>query len=94
MAARLTDPDSGRVMAVYTDAPGLQFYSGNFLDGTVTGKGSTLYREGDGLAFEPQVFPDAPNHPGFASARLDPGATYRNRIEYRFSTVASSGAAH
>jgi aldose 1-epimerase len=86
LAARLIDPDSGRVMAVYTDAPGVQFYSGNFLDGTVVGRGATLYREGDGLALEPQLFPDAPNQPGFASARLDPGAIYRSRIEYRFST--------
>jgi aldose 1-epimerase len=84
-AARLMDPASGRVLDIYTTAPGIQFYSGNFFNGTIAGKGSRLYRQGDGLAFEPQQFPDAPNQPGFPSARLDPGAIYQNRIEYRFS---------
>jgi aldose 1-epimerase len=86
LAARLTDPPSGRVMEILTTAPGLQFYSGNFLDGTVAGKGGRLYRQGDALAFEPQVFPDAPNHQNFPSARLDPDGTYMNSIIYRFST--------
>jgi len=86
-AARLEDPRSGRVMELLTAAPGVQFYSGNFLDGTVTGKSGRIYRQGDGLCLEPQVFPDSPNHPDFPSARLDPGQTYSNLIVYRFSTV-------
>lgn len=85
--ARLEDPSSGRVMEVLSNQPGLQFYSGNFLDGTVTGKGGILYRQGDALCLEPQVFPDTPNKPAFGSARLDPGATYRNTIVYRFSSI-------
>ena len=84
LAARVMDPRSGRVMEIHADAPGFQFYSGNFLDSTISGKG-VLFREGDALVFEPQLFPDAPNQPGFASARLEPGSVYRNSIEYRFS---------
>jgi aldose 1-epimerase len=87
LAARIVEPGSGRVMEIVTSAPGLQFYSGNFLDGTVTGKEGWIYREGDALVLEPQVFPDAPNHPNFPSAELSPGATYLNRIIYRFSTA-------
>jgi aldose 1-epimerase len=89
LAARLTEPTSGRVMTIFTDAPGLQFYSGNFLDATTHGKADQLYRQGDALALEPQLFPDAPNQPAFGSARLDPGKTYRSRIEYRFSIAKS-----
>jgi aldose 1-epimerase len=84
-AALLEDPVSGRTLELLTPAPGLQFYSGNFLDGTVPGKGGRMYRQGDGLALEPQGFPDAPNHPGFPSARLDPGQEYVNRMVFRFS---------
>jgi aldose 1-epimerase len=84
-AARLEDPRSGRVLEVYTTAPGIQFYSGNFLDGSVVGKRGIAYREGDAVVLEPQDFPDAPNHPNFPSATLDPGATYHNVIVYRFS---------
>ena len=84
-AARLADPVSGRVMEIATTEPGIQFYSGNFLDGTVTGKSGAIYRQGDALCLEPQVFPDTPNKPAFGSARLDPGNTYRNVIVYRFS---------
>jgi aldose 1-epimerase len=65
----------------------IQFYSGNFLDGTITGKDGWLYREGDALVFEPQLFPDAPNHKNFPAAELLPGATYLNRIIYQFSTT-------
>jgi aldose 1-epimerase len=93
-AARLSDPASGRVLSIYTTAPGIQFYSGNFFNGTLVGKGSRLYRQGDGLAFEPQQFPDAPNQQGFPSARLDPGAMYQNRIEYRFSVDTPPAHAH
>jgi aldose 1-epimerase len=86
LAARIADPSSGRVMEIFSAAPGLQFYSGNFLDATIAGKGGRVYREGDALVLEPQLFPDAPNQPAFPSARLDPGKTYVNTMEYRFST--------
>ena len=86
LAARVADPSSGRIMEIFTKAPGLQFYSGNFLDATIAGKGGRLYREGDALVLEPQLFPDAPNQKTFPSARLDPGNTYVNAMEYRFST--------
>ena len=85
--AKVEDRGSGRTMEILSNQPGVQFYTGNFLDGTAVGKGGTIYRQGDGLCFEPQVFPDTPNKPGFGSARLDPGATYENRIVYRFSVV-------
>lgn len=87
LAARLEDPVSGRVLELYTTEPGLQVYSGNFLDGTVIGKANRVYRQGDGLALEPQKFPDAPNQPSFPSARLDPGQTYRQTSYYRFSVL-------
>lgn len=87
-AARLVDPASGRVMELLVTAPGVQFYSGNFLDGTSVGKSGRVYRQGDGLCLEPQVFPDSPNQPDFPSARLDPGQTYVNRMVLRFSTAA------
>jgi aldose 1-epimerase len=86
-AARLEDAASGRVMELLVTAPGMQFYSGNFLDASVTGKGGRIYRQGDGLCLEPQIFPDAPNRPDFPSAQLDPGQTYSNRMVLRFSTV-------
>jgi aldose 1-epimerase len=88
LAARVEDPQSGRVMELSTNQPGVQFYTGNFLDGTAIGKAGHAYRQSDGLALEPQVFPDTPNQPAFGSARLDPGQTYRNLITYRFSTSA------
>jgi aldose 1-epimerase len=87
VAARLEDTASGRVMELLTAAPGVQFYSGNFLDGTVTGKRGHIYRQGDGLCLEPQVFPDTPNHPDFPTARLNPGQAYSNVMVYRFSTA-------
>lgn len=85
LAARMTDPVSGRVIELHTTEPGIQVYSGNFLDGTVAGKGNRIYRQGDGLALEPQLFPDAPNQPDFPDARLDPGETYRQVSCYLFS---------
>ena len=79
-AARL-EPASGRVLEVLATAPGLQFYSGNFLDGTVVGKGGRIYRQGDALCLEPQLFPDAPNHRDFpAPARSGPGVRERNDL--------------
>ncbi|WP_239807102.1 aldose epimerase family protein [Croceicoccus hydrothermalis] len=87
LAARLEDPVSGRVLEVLSTEPGVQFYSGNFLDGTYVGKNDTLYRMGDGIALEPQKFPDAPNQPDFASARVDPGKPYRHVMVYRVSVA-------
>lgn len=83
--ARVWDPKSGRVLDLYSDQPGLQFYSGNFLDGTVVGTSGHIYRQGDAFVLEPQRFPDTPNHPDFGSAVLLPGQTYRNDMTYRFS---------
>jgi len=71
---------------ITTTEPGIQFYSGNFLDGTIVGKYERLNRQGDALCLEPQVYPDAPNKPDFPSARLEPGETYRNAMVLRFST--------
>jgi aldose 1-epimerase len=87
LLARMEDPGSGRVMEIHSNQPGIQFYSGNFLDGTVTGKDGTIYRMGDALCLEPQIFPDTPNKPEFGSARLDPGETYSNKIVYRFTVT-------
>ena len=83
-AARLEDPASGRVIELEVTAPGLQVYSGNFLDGTLVGKRGRVYRQSDGLALEPQCFPDTPNRPEFPSARLDPGMEYVNTMMLRF----------
>ncbi|MBH1992431.1 MAG: galactose mutarotase [Sphingomonadaceae bacterium] len=85
LAARLEDPASGRVLEVLSTEPGVQFYAGNFLDGTLIGKGGHLYRMGDGIALEPQKFPDAPNQPTFLSARVDPGKPYHHQMIYRLS---------
>jgi aldose 1-epimerase len=85
LAARVEDPATGRTMEVLTNQPGVQLYTGNFLDGTAVGKSGHAYRQGDGIALEPQVFPDTPNQPALGSARLDPGQTYHNVIVYRFS---------
>ena len=87
LAARLEDPASGRVLEVLTTEPGLQIYTGNFLNGTLAGKSGHLYRMGDGIALEPQRFPDSPNQSGFVSARVNPGAPYRHVMIYRVSTM-------
>lgn len=89
LSARLVDPASGRVLEVLSTEPGVQFYAGNFLDGTLIGKGGHVYRMGDGIALEPQKFPDAPNHKDFVSTRLDPGQTYRHSMIYRLTTTAA-----
>ena len=83
-AARLFDPECGRGLTILTTEPGLQLYSGNFLDGTLRGKDEMLYRQGDGVALEAQTFPDAPNRPDFPGARLDPGEVYRQTTVHRF----------
>jgi aldose 1-epimerase len=72
-------------MEVLSNQPGVQFYSGNFLDATTAGKAGRLYRQGDAIVLEPQMFPDTPNRPEFGSVRLEPGQTYRNVIVWRFS---------
>ena len=87
LAARLSDPSSGRLLTISTTEPGIQFYSGNFLDGTLYGTSGRQYRQGDGLALETQHFPDSPNHPNFPSTVLRPGGTYQTSTVYAFSTV-------
>ena len=72
-------------LSLYADQPGLQVYTGNFLDGTVPGSSGGLYRQGDGIALEPQLFPDTPNRPEFGSSVLRPGETYGATIEWRFA---------
>lgn len=84
-AARLEAPASGRVLELLTDQPGLQFYSGNYLDGATAGKGGRLYRQSDALCLEPQIWPDSPNRPDFPSPRLAADAQYRRHIVYRLS---------
>jgi aldose 1-epimerase len=84
-AAKVHDPDTGRTLTISTDQPGLQFYSGNFLDGTLVGTGGHIYRQGDGYALETQHFPDSPNHPNFPSTVLRPGQTYQTSTVYQFS---------
>ncbi|WP_443971612.1 aldose epimerase family protein [Sphingobium sp. CR28] len=91
---RLADPKTGRVMEVLSNQPGVQVYTGNFLEGKAVGRSGHAYRQGDGIAMEPQVFPDTPNQPAFGSARLDPGQTYRNIIVYRFSTTNETAPAN
>ncbi len=88
--ARVVDPHSGRVLTLSSTQPGLQFYSGNFLDGTLVGTSGHIYRQGDAFVLEPQIFPDTPNHPNFGSATLLPGQVYRNEIIYTFSTEGGS----
>jgi aldose 1-epimerase len=86
LAARVVEPKSGRVLEVVTDQPGIQFYSGNFLDGTLVGTSGRMYRQGDGFALETQHYPDSPNHPNFPSTVLSPGERYQTTTIYRFST--------
>jgi aldose 1-epimerase len=86
LAAKLVDPSSGRVLTILTEEPGIQFYSGNFLDGTLYGTSGRQYRQGDGLALETQHFPDSPNKPQFPSTVLRPGETYSTTTVYAFST--------
>jgi aldose 1-epimerase len=85
LAASVCEPHSGRVLEVWTTEPAMQFYTGNFLDGTITGKGGKLYRHRYGFCMEPQHYPDSPNKPAFPSTVLRPGEKYENTIEYRFA---------
>lgn len=86
LAARAFEKSSGRVMEVLTTEPGLQFYSGNFLDGTLTGKGGRKYEHRFGFCLETQHFPDSPNEPKFPATTLNPGGVYKTSTVYRFST--------
>jgi aldose 1-epimerase len=86
LAARVFDPLSGRQMETWTTEPGVQFYSGNFLDGTLTGKRAVVYTKHSAFCLETQHYPDAANHPNFPSVILRPGAVYRTETIYKFST--------
>jgi aldose 1-epimerase len=83
-AAKVVDPASGRVLSVETSEPGVQFYSGNFLDGTLVGKSGVAYVQRSGLCLETQAFPDAPNHANFPSAELKPEDVYSSVTIWRF----------
>ena len=85
LAARVVEPTSGRVLTVATTQPGVQFYTGNFLDGTITGKGGLVYRRRYGFCLETQHFPDSPNHPNFPSTILRPGGVYQTQTTFTFS---------
>jgi aldose 1-epimerase len=85
-AARVEDPASGRVLEVYTTQPGVQFYTGNFLDGTLHGKGGKVYQRRYGFCLETQHFPDSPNQPKFPSVVLKPGEKFESTTVFRFST--------
>jgi aldose 1-epimerase len=86
LVARLREPVSGRVMEVLTTQPGIQFYSGNFLDGSLIGKGGVAYQKYAALCLETQHYPDSPNHPNFPSTVLRPGETYNEITVYKFTT--------
>jgi aldose 1-epimerase len=89
LVARVVEPVSGRILELATEEPCLQFYSGNFLDGTLHGKGRRYDRH-TGFCLEPQHFPDSPNQPQFPSVILRPGDEYRTRLRYRFTTQPDS----
>ena len=84
LAAQAYEPTSGRRMQVWTTEPGMQFYTGNFLDGTLTGKSGKIYQRRSGFCFETQHYPDSPNHPAFPTTTLKKGATYRSTTIYKF----------
>ncbi len=86
LAARVYEPGSGRLLEISTIEPGIQFYSGNFLDGTVTGKNGRVIGRRSGLCLEPQHFPDSPNQSSFPTTILDPGQVFHSQTTYRFST--------
>jgi aldose 1-epimerase len=87
LAARVTEPESGRVLEVLATQPGVQFYTGNFLDGSIHGKRGKVYGFRTAFCLETQHFPDSPNHPEFPSAELKPGQVYHQVTVYKFSTV-------
>jgi aldose 1-epimerase len=85
-AAEVYDPSSGRVLKILTDQPGIQFYSGNFLDGSIKGKGGKPDELHAALCLETQHFPDSPNHPDFPTTELKPGERYHTVTVYSFSS--------
>ena len=87
LAARATDSTSGRVLEVLTTEPGIQFYTGNFLDGTIHGRGGKVYARRYGFCFETQHFPDSPNKPEFPTTELKPGQEFNEVTVFRFSTA-------
>jgi aldose 1-epimerase len=87
VAATVREPASGRTLTVSTTEPGMQFYSGNFLDGSLVGPAGRAYRQGDGFALETQHFPDSPNQPGFPSTVLRPGQEYTSSTVFTFGTA-------
>jgi aldose 1-epimerase len=89
LAARAVDPTSGRVLDVLTTEPAIQFYSGNFLDGSCIGTSGRMYRQADAFTLETQHYPDAPNHPDFPSTELRPGEVFASTTVFRFSTTAA-----
>lgn len=86
LMAKVSDPASGRGFELWSNQPGLQFYSGNFFDATSSGKAGRIYRMGDAIVMEPQIFPDTPNQSKFGTARLDPGQSYTNVMTYHLTT--------
>jgi aldose 1-epimerase len=85
LAAEVYEPTTGRVLEVLTDQPGIQFYTGNFLDGTVKGKGGVSYGRRSALCLETQHFPDSPNHPDFPTTELKPKQKYHTVTVFKFS---------
>lgn len=86
LAAEVYEPESGRILEVWTTEPGIQFYAGNFLDGTLIGTSGHLYRQSDGFALETQHYPDSPNQPDFPTTVLNPDETYQTTTIYKFDT--------
>jgi len=84
LAVRLTEPITGRVLEIYTTEPGIQFYSGNFLDGSITGKSGAVYGQRYGLCLEQGHFPDSPNQPEFPPVELNPGEEYHSQTIWKF----------
>jgi aldose 1-epimerase len=91
LAGRVYEPTSGRVMEIHTTEPGVQFYSGNFLDGSLVGTSGQIYRQGDAFTLETQHYPDAPNHPEFPSTVLRPNEVFASTTIYRFPPPTSTG---
>jgi aldose 1-epimerase len=85
LMARISEPTSGRILEIWSTEPGIQFYSANFLDGSLTGKGGWVYQRHAGMAMECQHFPDSPNHPRFPTTELKPGQTFKSTIIYKFT---------
>ncbi len=88
LAARVQEPSSGRILEVRTTQPGVQFYTGNFLDGTIKGKGGKVYGRHSGLCLETQHFPDSPNKPAFPTTELKAGQKFQSTTVFRFTAAS------